>query len=455
MRETVRRFWVNLLQSIDNKINQWLNKSKSGVRVLDAGDDSVVNFFLMILRKVVNRSLMGAEYSVVSDSTLTEPLKELCQDLQEHIYSVAGNMLGNNIHAECWVVPSFITAGGQQKLIHSYVSGDKICITQTKEDGQISECYMIINCTQRSNKTYFLCRKHTLDDNGTLTISYFTSDENGKPISHIVPEWDNIVNTEISYPGVNQIGFGRYKSPVMPYGNDTVYGVPLNYGCGVVEKQLRDAVDYIEKEMHASKKMLFPDESIVRSKGNNGEPLGMYSIDEYIYPIRKKAGVDGSLIDEYSPAIRGTEYEEHLTRLLERYQSLMGVTEIITHNGTTSGATATEVKVLNTDNISMEQSIKKAIRKGNIETLEADAMYLGIARDLWEYDEEYADIYQDEQQTLQNYIELYNAGAIELKDLIKYWFPTYSDEQIEEKIMAINETKANNTQKSIEELLNV
>ena len=82
-------------------------------------------------------------------------------------------------------------------------------------------------------------------------------------------------------------------------------------------------------------------------------------------------------------------------------------------------------------------------------------MYLGIARDLWEYDEEYGDIYQDEQQMLKNYLDLYNAGALELKDLVKYWFPTYSDEQIEEKVMAINEAKANNTQKSIEELLNV
>ena len=90
-----------------------------------------------------------------------------------------------------------------------------------------------------------------------------------------------------------------------------------------------------------------------------------------------------------------------------------------------------------------------------METLVADAMYLGIARDLWEYDEEYGDLYSDEQQMLKNYLELYNAGAIELKDLVKYWFPTFTDEQIEKKVMAIESAKANNAQKSIEELLNV
>lgn len=451
----MQRFWVNLLEKVSDKINQWLNKKKTTKQTVDAGDDTIVNFFLMILKKVVNRSLMGAEYNVVSDSILAEPLQDLCEDLQDNMYGIVGNMLGNNVHAECWVVPSFITSGGQQKLIHSYIGGERICITQTKEDGQIAECYMIINATVRKNKTYFLCRKHVLDDNGNLTISYFVADENAKEINADVPEWDNITNTETTYPGVNNIGFGRYKSPVTAYGNDTVYGIPLNYGCGVIEKQLKDAVDYIEKEMKASKKMLFPDWSIVSKEDKDGNPIGMYKIDEYIYPIKKKTGENGSLIDEYSPAIRGTEYEAHLTSLLERYQAIMGVTEIITHNGKTSGATATEVKILNTDNIALEQSIKKSIRKGNIETLEADAMYLGIARDLWEYDEEYGDIYQDEQQTLKNYLELYNAGALELKDLVKYWFPTYSDEQIEEKVMALESAKANNTQKSIEELLNV
>ena len=455
MKETIRRFWINLLIKIDGKINQWLNKEKTSRNTVDAGDDSVVNFFLMILRKVINRTLMGAEYRIETDSAIAEPLKDLCKDLQNNMYNIVGNMLGNSVHAECWVVPSFVTTGGQRKLVHSYISGEKLCITHTREDGQISECYMIVGAVKRKDKVYFLCRKHTLDDNGNLSISYFVADEEVKEINAEVPEWNFIVQTEVTYPGANTIGFGRYKSPVNAYGYDGVYGVPLNYGCGLIESQLKNAVEYIETEMKSSKKMLFPDWSIVRKTDKEGNPVGMFKIDEHIYPIKKKSGENGSLVDEYSPAIRGTEYEEHLSSLLERYQSLMGVTEIITHNGKTSGATATEVKILNTDNISTEQSIKRAIKQGNVETLEADAMYLGISRDLWEYDEEYGDIYQDEQQTLKNYLDLYNAGALELKDLVKYWFPTYSDEQIEEKITAINEAKASNTQRSIEELLNV
>lgn len=450
MRNKIQNFWTHLLEKINDKINQWLNKNKSN-NTIDAGDDSVVNFFLMILKKVVNRAIMGAEFRIETDSTIAEPLIELCNDLQDNVYNITGNMLGNKVHAECWVVPSMIMSGGTQKLVHSYISGEKVCITQTKEDGQIAECYMIINATTRKDKTYFLCRKHNLDDNGNLTISYFVADENAKELTVDIPEWNTVVDTEIIYNGVNNIGFGRYKSPVIPYGNDTVYGVPLNYGCGLVEKQLKDAIEYIEKEMKSSGKKLFADYSVLKKIEGEG-----YKVLEDVFPVKAGHGEPVSqMIADYCPNIRGTEYEAHLSSLLERYQSLMGVRDIITHNSTTGGATATEVKILNIDNISLEQSIKRAIKKGNIETLEADAIYLGISRDLWEYDEEYGDIYQDEQQTLKNYLDLYNAGALELKDLVKYWFPTYSDEQVDEKIIAINKAKASNTQKSIEELLNV
>ena len=452
MRSIIQRFWVSLLEKVNDRINQFLNRRKSTNLTVDASDDSVVNFFLMILQKVVNRSLSGAEYRVVSDSAVVEPLKELCQDLQERIYSIAGEMLGNSIHGECWVVPCFVAENGSQKLVHSYVSGDRICITRMREDGQISECYMVLNAVQRRDKTYLLCRKHTLDDNGNLTVSHFVADENAREVTADIPEWNSFTQAEYTYPSVGSIGFGRYKSPVNTYSGGTVYGVPLNYGCGIVEKQLKAAVEYIEKEMKLGEKKIFADPRMIRKNQARKE----YTIDENVFPVFLGTGdTTRNMIMEYSPAIRGTEYEEHLNSLLERYQALMGVSELITHNKTTSGGTATEIKMLNIDNMTTEESIRRSIRRGNIETLEADAVYLGISRVDWEYDEEYGDIYADEQQELKNYIDLYNSGALELRDLVAYWFPTFTDEQIDEKVAALEEAKASNAHKSIEELLNV
>ena len=453
MKNEIKRFWTSLLTKLNDKINQWLNKPNSRIKSTDPGDDGIINFFAMVLKKVLNRALLGAEFNVISENAQAEPLKELCDDISEHIYEITADMLGGREHAECWAVPAFITVGGEQKLIHSYIGGDRVCITAMRDDENIAECYMILNAVKRRERIYFLCRKHSLSDNGDLTISYFAADENAREITADIPEWDSIVNTEIQYPGANHIGFGRYKSPVTAFGTDTVYGVPLNYNCGYIEQQLQDAVNMAAHEMKASKKMLFPDWSIVKQDENHAE-MG-YSIDGYIYPQKKKTGIDGNLIDEYCPNIRNTEFEQYLTDLLCKYQAQMGVRDLITHTENTSGATATEIKSKNADNLALETSIRKAIGKGNIMTLEADGIYLGIPRGLWEYDEDYGNLYEDEQQILNNLMTLYNAGAAELEDIIRYWFPTFNDKQVAEKAERIKTAQASGANKSLEDMLNM
>lgn len=456
MKNALHNFWIALLTKLNNKINQALNiADPNNTSLINAGDGDKINFFAMVIKKVLNRALMGAEFDVISDSAPVEPLKELCQNLNENAYRITANMIGGNPHSECWVVPAFVPKNGNQKLTHSIISGDRICITEMRDNDTISECFVVLNVIERRDKKYFLCRKHNLDDNGNLTISYFVADNEANEIEANIPEWDSFINQEITYQGANHIGFGRYKSPVIPLNNETVYGVPLNYGCQFIEQKLQEAANLISHEMKASKKMLFPDWSIVK-EDSRGNATGLqYAIDGYIYPIKKKAGVDGSLIDEYCPAVQYSAYAPYLEDLLCQYQAQMGVRDLITHTENTNGATATEIKSKNADNLALETSIRKALRKGNIMTLEADSIYLGIPRDLWEYDEDFKDIYEDEQQTLSNLMSLYNTGAIELEDIIKYWFPTYSDEQVAEKIARINEAKANNVNKSIEDMLNM
>ena len=471
MKNAIKNFWVALLSKINNKINQWLNAPKSKLPTMDAGDDTVVNFFAMVVKKVLNRALMGAEFDVISDSAQAEPLKELCEDLNRNAYKITANMIAGNENisghsvAECWAVPAFVKAQGQNKLVHSYIDGSRVLITGIRDDGQISECYMVLNAVKRKDKVYFLYRKHTLSDEGDLTISFFAADDKANIIETDIPEWDDLIygftengekqQKETVYRGVNHIGFGRYKSPVAPLNNDTVYGVSLNYGCGKIEQQLENDVEQIELEMKASKKMLFPDWSIVKEDTRgNAVSLG-YAVDEYIYPIKKKAGVDGSLIDEYCPTIRYSDYAQKLEDDLCKYQARMGVRDLITHTENTSGATATEIKSKNADNMALEQSIRKALRKGNEETLQADSIYLNIPFDLWQYDEDYQDIYTDDTQKLNEIITVMQNGGAEQYDLVKFWNPTLSDEEIQAKIERINEGKQASTESSILSALNM
>lgn len=457
MKDKLKKHWERLLSFLGNKINQYLNKGKEGLRSISADNDTVVNFFLMALKKVLNHVFMQCEFEVITDSKVAEPLIESCKDLQKNCYKIGAYMLGGSDTpqqiSECWVVPYFVTSGGQKKLKHSYINGTRICITALS-GSDITDCYMILDAVTRQEKTYFLCRQHTLNENGDLTIKFFINDEYARKTSTTIPEWDNIVQSETVFRGANNIGFGRYKSPVISLGNDT-YGKPLNYGCAVIEKEIQNVLKQIQREFKASKKMLFPDWSIVTKEDKDGNPVEMYSIDEYIYPIEHNAGESQNMIEYFAPEIRDSSYYNHLTKLLEQYQNLMGVNELITHEQSGENATATEIKALNVDNISLEDNIRKSMREGNIATLKADSMYLGIREDLWSYDETWTDIYDDEQQRLENMLKMYDYGAAEQIDLIKYWYPSLTDKEAQEKLERIKAEKQQSMSSSIENMLNM
>ena len=458
MKNAINSFWLGLLTKLNTKINQWLNKGKS-TQETRLDDDSTVNFFVMVIKKVLNFIFIGCDFEVKTDNAVAEPLIELCEDLQSNCYKIGAYMLGGsdtpNNRSECWVIPCFEVVGGQQKLFHNYLGGDRVIITAMPAE-RISECYMILDAVKRNDKTYLLCRKHELDEKGNLTISYFVGDENAREVTAAVPEWESLVMNEITYPSVNHIGFGRYKSPVLTVSDD-IYGKSLNHGCGVIEKQIQDCLKQIQEEFAHKGVKIFADDSIVKTRDKDGNPINANVIDGHIYPVRSLAGVTASgFITEFSPAIRESSYYAHLTELLKQYEALCGLNNVLTHD-TTANATATEINMLNADNIALVDNIRQAIRKGNIETLKADSIYLGIPlnRDLWSYDETWQEVFTDEQQMLENNIKMFEQGAMELRDLITFWFPTLTSEEVDEKVERIKAERQSNTQSSIESMLNL
>lgn len=466
MKNNFNVFWYNLLQRLNGKINQLLNKMGNGTpREMSALNIDVINFFLMVLKCVLNRAFMDCKFNIVSDNSQAEPLKRAVKNLEENIYKIGGYMLGGSEtpdnKSECWAILIDKKCG-----IHHFMSGSEICIT-AKNGDHITDCFMIWNVTKRNNKTYLLCRRHTLDEKGTLTIRFFTADETAQEIDTDIPEWESYLymfddagakkRKQIIIPGANHIGFGRYKSPVLCLSDDT-YGKPLNHRCQKIEQEIQNTLDMMRQEYKSSKTILFPDASIVKDRDKNGNPLNAYVIDEYIYPTEpmlKDGKASSKLIDYFSPEIRSSAYFGLLALQLEWYQAAMSMQELITHERTTHGATATEIYNSNLNNIALENSIRAAVSKGNKETLKADAIYYGIREDLWEYDETWKDIYEDEQETLQNNITMTESGGQSQRDLIKYWFPTFTDKQIDEKLAEINSEKANSLQNSLEDMLNV
>ena len=56
---------------------------------------------------------------------------------------------------------------------------------------------------------------------------------------------------------------------------------------------------------------------------------------------------------------------------------------------------------------------------------------------------------------LENNIKMFEQGAMELRDLITFWFPTLTSEEVDEKVERIKAERQSNTQSSIESMLNL
>lgn len=426
--DKLRTFWTNMLNKLKGT-NEIINDNVvDDPNAADAGNKSIVNFYAMLVKKVLNMSLLECSFDVRSKNAAADKLKALCENIESNIYTIGQYMLTGYSVAECWVVPCINESG---EVYHSILDGSRICIFDMQGD-KITDCAMIFEIREMNSRKYMLCRRHTLDRYGNLHITFFITDENSNVVDSPYPDWNEYVNNEVLYPNANNIGFGRYKSPVIAIGNTTPYGKPLNYGCEKIEKDIQTCLEQIRKEFLTHQTKLFADETIIKSStkdwtGNNTDDCRLNAIEGFIYATQKKAGVEGNMIDVFSPGFRDRSLYNHLHELCAQYENQVGVNAML-YRDETVAATATEIRTLNFDNIAIVGAIRDAIDLGNLQTLIADSMMLGIPADLWKYDSTYKEIYTNEQQQIENNLRLFESGAMTLVDLIMFWYPNLSED---------------------------
>jgi hypothetical protein len=136
-------------------------------------------------------------------------------------------------------------------------------------------------------------------------------------------------------------------------------------------------------EMKVARMKLFADESIVlNAKDEKGRKR--HDIPEDIYTIRKRAGVDGVLIDEFAPPTRYTDYRQNEIDAGHDYEDRIGLNSgFVTPAEHTAGATATEIRTANAKSISMINRIRSAMYNGTMEVLKADNILILLPLDLW------------------------------------------------------------------------
>ena len=436
-------FWNNFWGFVKKKIGEYDEEKKIVVKVQDWEDVREYNPLAIANTKLTSLVCDEATVELQTDSTLVEQLKPLADDIEAKRYEICAMMNGKG---GCFVT---MATGEDDAPYHRIIAPADVSVYRMVAD-KMYEVAMVIDKKVVKHREYRLVRHHILDENGTLYVYYYTTDKSGN--EEYLAEWEHYKNDNVAYYNANNIGVAYYKSPQDSRGLSPVWGVPLNFGCEEVEQSIKTARNNLDEEMHLMKSKLFADETVARKIGTKDGDR--FDLPEGIYTIRKKAGVDGTLIDSFAPSTRYNDYKQKLIDAKADWEDMVGLDRgFLTEGEHTAGATATEIRTANTKTRSFVKKIQSAMFDGIKATLEADAVFLNIPLDLYTVMVDWFDAFVDEEAQYKRIANAVDRGVLEKEDELKWLYSNMTDEEISDKLARISATQATNTDQALERIL--
>lgn len=436
-------FWSNFWGFVKKKIDEYDEEKKIQVKIQPWEDVREYNPLAIANTKLASLVCDEATVELQTDSTLVEPLIPLAEDLEAKRYEICAMMNGKG---GCFVT---MATDEDDEPYHRIIAPADVSVYRMVAN-KMYEVAMVIDKKIVKHKEYRLVRHHILDENGTLYVYYYTTDKSGN--EEYLAEWEHYKNDNVKYMNAFNIGVAYFKSPQDSRGLSQ-WGVPLNFGCEEVEQSIKTARNNLDEEMHLMKTKLFADETISRKIGTkDGE---RFDLPEGIYTIRKKAGVDGTLIDSFAPSTRYNDYKQKLIDAKADWEDMVGLDRgFLTEAEHTAGATATEIRTANTKTRSFVKKIQSAMFDGIKATLEADAMFLNIPLELYTVAVDWFDAFQDETELYNRIVSAVDRGVLERADELKWLYPNMTDEEIADKLARIEAQSKVNTDVALERILN-
>lgn len=436
-------FWSNFWGFVKKKIYEYDEDKKIQVKIQSWEDVREYNPLAIANTKLTSLVCDEATVELQTDSTLVEPLKLLADDIEAKRYEICAMINGKG---GCFVT---MATCEDDEPYHRIIAPADVSVYRMVAN-KIYEVAMVIDKKVVKHREYRLVRHHILDENGTLYVYYYTTDKSGN--EEYLLEWEHYKNDNVAYYNANNIGVAYYKSPQDSRGLSPVWGVPLNFGCEEEEQSIKTARNNLGEEMHLMKTKLFADETISRKiSTKDGD---RFDLPEGIYTIRKKAGVDGTLIDSFAPATRYNDYKQNLIDAKADWEDMVGLDRgFLTEAEHTAGATATEIRTANTKTRSFVKKIQSAMFDGIKATIEADAVFLNIPLDLYTVTVDWFDAFINEEEQYQRLANAVDRGILEKEDELKWLYPNMTNEEIADKLARISATHVTNTDQALERIL--
>lgn len=208
---------------------------------------------------------------------------------------------------------------------------------------------MMLDEYTKNNKTYRLFESQTLkeSENGSIVYIRRFAYKGTSEISLLETDWDILADEEIIT--ADQLLLGRYKCPTLNRDNyNSANGVPITFGCEGIIDNIKTKYTQYNEEFDRKQSLIFADRTMFKRDNDTqstakGDKL---KIDGTTFMKVKGSlnGGVGEMIQDYSPAIRETEFQAANNFNLSVLELCCGFSRGIFTSPETSFATATEMK---------------------------------------------------------------------------------------------------------------
>ena len=380
----------------------------------------------------------------VTDSTVDvngdNQRAELIGEAIKHIWS----------KSKKWVSTAYGTGG---VLLIPYVIEGKIYIDIVPQANmvinrvngdELRAISIVADTTVQNGERYFRWTDYSLEDTGVLTIRQRATNSAGTVVKFSsLTEWTNITE-EMTISGMEHLPLTYIKNPTDNRKAESLYGVPVTYGCDDKMAEIIECQDDIRREYKLKKPIVGMDTTLFKTE-NGKRHLPVTGLFMPVTP--NGLNNNGKLWDVYDPAIRDSAYYSRLQHLYSELEKQVGTSRGILTEPQTHGATATEIKAANYDTYSIIDTMRTVIESA-MDRLAYAIDVLANAYNLspmgeysLSFDWSYA-LIESSQESFNQLLSSVSVGAVEAAELRKFSYPDETLEEARERVAEIKTAKA-------------
>ena len=334
IKDTVKNIFLGIAKKIGLKLVQ---KSESQIDFAESG----LNPTAIGSNVVANIAIDDSDIVIEGENSRAKELRKLKDYYTDEF---------QNIVAE-------VSLGTGDAIVRPYTDGEHIGLNVIGNDKFIiTECIgthikgviMLLDEYTQNNKTYRLFEsqtvKHSEQKQNFVYIRRLAYvDDKETPLSST--SWKDI--QEEDFVIADQILVGRYKCPTINRENyNSVNGVPITFGCEDIITTIQNKYKQYNEEFDQKQSLIFADKTMFNSENNKEKDAGTKKQISGKTFFKIKGGLNNGvkdMIEDYSPAIRETEFREANNFNLSVLELCCGFSRGVFTTPETAFATATEM----------------------------------------------------------------------------------------------------------------